>query len=91
MKKILLGLIGGITALVIVGYVFRGPLMESAKEKITKDMFIAADADGFDAGLPIGTNFPQINALYQGEVVSDMGQFIGDRGMVFIANRSVDW
>jgi hypothetical protein len=91
MKKFLLGLIGGVTILAIAGYVFRGPLMESAKEKITKDMFISADADSFDVGLPGGATFPAINALYRGEVVSDMGEFIGDRGMVFIANRSVDW
>jgi hypothetical protein len=91
MKKFLLGLIGGVTVLAIVGYVFRGPLMESAKEKITKDMFISADADSFDVGIPVGATFPAINALYRGEVVSDMGEFIGDRGMVFIANRSADW
>jgi hypothetical protein len=91
MKKILFGLIGGMTVLAIVGYAFRGPLFEVVKSEVTRDMFISADADSFDVGLPVGATFPAINALYRGEIVSDMGEFIGDRGMVFIANRSADW
>jgi hypothetical protein len=55
------------------------------------DMFLENDADTFDPGLPIGTRFPAIRALYQGEEITDIDQFIGDKGAVFIANRSVDW
>lgn len=91
MKKLFLRIVGGIAVLAVVGYVFRGPLLDVLKQEITKDMFVAADTDSFDAGLGIGTTFPPINALYQGAVLSDTGQFIGDKGMVFIANRSVDW
>lgn len=55
------------------------------------DVFIAADTDDFDPGLPIGADFPPIRALYQGQVITDIDQFIRDKGAVFIANRSVDW
>ena len=54
-------------------------------------MFVSADTDSFDPGLAIGDQFPPLMAMYQGETISDMGQFIGDKGMIFIANRSVDW
>ncbi len=91
MKKALLSIVGGIAVLAVVGYVFRGPLIESLKDEVTKDMFIAADTDSFDPGLAIGDAFPLLQASYQGEVVNDMGQFITDKGMVFIANRSADW
>ena len=91
MKKIFLSIVGGIAVLAVVGYVLRAPLFEILKQEITKDMFVSTDADGFDAGLSIGTTFPPINALYQGAVLSDTGQFINDKGMVFIANRSADW
>jgi hypothetical protein len=56
-----------------------------------EDVFIDADTDDFDPGLPIGADFPPIRALYQGQEISDIDQFIRDKGAVFIANRSVDW
>ncbi len=91
MKKIFLSIVGGVAVLAVVGYVLREPLFGVLKEQVTKDMFVSADADDFDAGLSIGTTFPPINALYQGAVLSDTGQFINDKGMVFIANRSAHW
>jgi len=30
-------------------------------------------------------------AMYQGRTVSDLQPFVGDKGMIFIASRSVDW
>jgi hypothetical protein len=47
--------------------------------------------DSFDPGLPNGAEFPPIRALYQGEEITDIDQFIRDKGAVFLANRSVDW
>ena len=91
MKKVLLSIVGGIAVLALVGYVFRGPLFETLKDQVTRDMFIAGDTDSFDPGLAVGDTFPPLQASYHGEVVSDMGQFITDKGMVFIANRSADW
>jgi hypothetical protein len=55
------------------------------------DIFISEDTDSFDPGLPIGAQFPRIRALYQGREITDIDQFIRDKGAVFIANRSVDW
>lgn len=91
MKKLLKGLLGTVVVLVVIGVVFRSSLIEVAKEAITADMFVSADSDSFDPGLAIGSAFPPLVTLYQGRQVSDMGEFIHDKGMVFIANRSVDW
>lgn len=55
------------------------------------DVFIDEDTDDFDPGLPIGAEFPPIRALYQGQEIGSIDQFIRDKGAVFIANRSVDW
>ena len=39
----------------------------------------------------IGTQFPSIRALYHGEEITAIGQFLGETGAIFIANRSADW
>jgi hypothetical protein len=91
MNKILLSVVG-VLVLVAGGlYLFRAPLLELAKERITADMFVSADKDAFDPGLPIGSSFPAILAEYRGRQLTDTSQFIHDKGMIFIANRSVDW
>ena len=91
MKKVLLTSLGVLAVVVIGGYIFRGPLLGALYENITSDMFVGADTDAFDPGLAIGDTFPPVRAMRNGKVVEDMGEFITDRGMVFIANRSVDW
>ena len=55
------------------------------------NMFIAEDTDGYDPGLAIGAQFPSIRALYQGEEISSIDGFMGEKGAIFIANRSADW
>ena len=55
------------------------------------EMFIAEDTDGFDPSLAIGDQFPPIRALYEGEEISSIDGFMGERGAIFIANRSADW
>lgn len=55
------------------------------------DVFIDADTDSFDPGLPVGAQFPEIRALYQGQEVNDLDGFIRDKGAVFLAQRSADW
>jgi hypothetical protein len=55
------------------------------------NMFLDEDSDDFDPGLPIGAEFPEIRALYQGEEISSIEQFFGDKGVAFFAMRSVDW
>ena len=39
----------------------------------------------------LGERFPAISAQYEGRIVSDVSELVADKGMVFIANRSVDW
>lgn len=55
------------------------------------DVLISEDTDAFSPGLPVGAAFPPIRALYQGREISDIDQFIRDKGAVFLVNRSVDW
>jgi hypothetical protein len=72
-------------------YLLRGQLWEGIKNTITADMFVEADTDDFDPGVAIGSTFPAIQALYQGQEINDVQPFVHDKGMVFIANRSADW
>lgn len=72
-------------------YLARAPLWNMAVEKLTEDMFVESDSDSFNPGLRVGQHFPQITALYEGNEIHSVEQFINDKGMVFIANRSADW
>lgn len=90
-KKILLGLVGGIVLVALLGYAFRAPLFAAAQDALTRDMFVSADPDDFDPGLAIGQPFPPIEALHRGDLVRELGQFMGERGLIFIANRSASW
>lgn len=70
------------------------PLQSAAQQRRSlnlDDMFIAEDADAFDPGLPIGSEFPPINALYRGEEITAIDRFMGEFGAIFIANRSANW
>ena len=91
MKKDILALIGAVLLLLVSLFAFRGVIFEKYLEEITGKMFVAADRDDFDPGLPTGTLFPPIRASYRGREISDVSEFLGDRGMIFLANRSVDW
>jgi hypothetical protein len=72
-------------------YLFKAQLWDFTAKKLTADMFVQADTDSFDPGITVGEQFPDIHALYQGREVTDVGEFIHDKGMVFVANRSADW
>ena len=87
MKKKALGFLaaGG----VLVGiYLLLGPVLA---QQGLGNIFVHGDTDSFDPGLPIGAQFPSIRALYQGKEITDIDQFMGEKGVVFFANRSVDW
>ncbi len=85
MKWILSFLIAG-------GYVFVDPLLaQQGQPPLGDDMFIPQDTDSFDPGLPVGAQFPPIRALYLGREITEIDQFVRDKGVVFLANRSVDW
>ena len=91
MKKILKGFAGVLGLVIVGGYFFSGPLFSVLQRVVTVNMFISGDTDSFDPGLPVGAPFPAIRAMYQGQEITDIGQFIRNRGTIFIANRSVDW
>ena len=55
------------------------------------NMFLDEDTDSFDPGLPIGADFPAIRAVSEGQEIDNIEQFLGDKGAVFLAMRSVDW
>ncbi len=91
MKKVLLVIV----VLVVLGgvgmYLFQEPLKDMAIDKLTSDMFIAGDTDAFDPGLAVGADFPPILASMDGNTITDVSQYSGPKGLVFVANRSVDW
>lgn len=91
MKKYLQGLAIFVAVAAAGIYLGREPLLEMTMSAITEDMFVSEDSDAFDPGLAVGTRFPELQARYQGKLISDMGQFLADRGMIFVANRSADW
>jgi len=86
-KKIVLSIAGVAVLVGASSILFKEQLMGL----VTKDMFVAADTDSFDPGLAIGSKFPAISALRGDVVVSSTKEFIHDKGMVFVANRSVSW
>lgn len=91
MKKFLKGLAITIVAVVAVGYLFRAPLMGFVADQLTADMFLPEDPDDYSPGIGVGQQFPPLNTLYQGAPLMDPREFVRDKGMIFIANRSVDW
>ncbi len=78
-------------ALVASVALFWDDVKDAGFSALTADMFVAADTDAFDPGLPVGASFPPIKAVYQGREIYDVGDFIRDKGMIFVANRSADW
>ena len=91
MKKVLVSLSAVVVLLVAVAVLFTEQVKEVAIGLVTSDMYVAADTDAFDPGLPVGARFPTIRALHDGREISGIEPFILDKGMIFVANRSVDW
>jgi len=88
MKKNWRYLAGGMALMAALAQAWSPQLMAQPN---LDEMFIAEDTDGFDPGLAIGDQFPPIRALYQDEEISSIDGFMGERGAIFIANRSADW
>ncbi len=55
------------------------------------NMFLDEDTDSFDPGVPVGAEFPEIRAIFDGDEINSIETFFGDKGAVFLAMRSVDW
>lgn len=70
---------------------FGGNVIGLLEDPVTSGMFISKDTDVFSPGLPIGAQFPSIQALYQGGEINSIDRFMGERGAVFVAVRSADW
>ena len=62
-----------------------------AEQQLTASMFVASDTDAFDPGLKIGERFPLIEARLNQTIVHSIDPLIADKGLIFIASRSVDW
>ena len=91
MKKFLLSLFSVVLVASGAAYLFKAQLWDLAQDKLTADMFVDADNDTFSPGLAVGDVFPEVKAIYQGQEIADISDFVHDKGMVFIANRSADW
>ena len=89
MKKSICLLTSAAAIAVVMGHAFVTEL--AAQPPDLGDIFLSEDNDSFDPGLPIGTAFPEIRALYQGQEITGVEQFMGDSGLAFFAMRSADW
>jgi peroxiredoxin len=79
---------------VIIGlalFLFRSPLKEIVYGRITDDMFVPADSDSFDPGPVVGSSFPGVRAIYQGQELSLLNSLAGTNGTILVASRSLDW
>ncbi|MEM0954835.1 MAG: peroxiredoxin family protein [Pseudomonadota bacterium] len=83
----------GVALLLLIATVFvmREPLKQAAYDGITEGMFMEADEDDFDVGPALGSRFPGVTALYQGQQIALIEPFAGPRGTLFMASRSFDW
>lgn len=86
-KKILVTVVSVVVLAVGSAFLFKDQLIGM----MTEDMFVAGDTDSFNPGLAIGDTFPAIRAVYHGSEINSVSEFIPDKGMIFIANRSADW
>lgn len=91
MKKLLLPIIVVLLLALVLAYLFREPLRETAYSWITRDMFISADEDNFNPGPVIGSHFPGLRASFRGRDIQLLDDFAGENGTVFVASRSLDW
>ena len=89
MKKSICLLTAGVAIALAGGHAFVNDL--AAQPGGLGDIFVSEDNDSFDPGLPVGAPFPAIRALWQGQEITGVDEFMGDRGLAFFAMRSVDW
>ncbi|MED5535775.1 MAG: hypothetical protein VX690_08795 [Pseudomonadota bacterium] len=78
---------------VVVGcmFTFSSPLLAQGMGPNLENMFLNEDTDDFDPGVPVGMQFPMIRARYEGEEITSIDGFHGDKGLIFFAVRSADW
>lgn len=64
---------------------------EAIVERLTANMFVAADTDAFDPGIAVGSSLPALRAMHAGKEVTGLDGMAGTRGTLLVVNRSVDW
>ncbi|MGB1341822.1 MAG: hypothetical protein ACPG5J_05850 [Pseudomonadales bacterium] len=80
------------TMLIGIAFAFFGEQFKRAVfQSLTSEMFVLVDDDAFDPGIPVGSAFPKLETTLGEQSVRDLEPLVGDRGMIFIASRSVDW
>ena len=72
-------------------FAFRDQIKSALYNGVTSDMFVAVDNDAFNPGPAIGSQFPGVNATWQGRELRLLDEFAGPNGTVFVATRSADW
>ena len=89
--KILVSLLVLVAVLAGATYLFREDIIELMSDSFTEDMFVDEDDDPFDPGPAVGETLPDISAEYQGETLRRLERFSGERGLLLLLNRSLDW
>lgn len=92
MKKIFIGVLAVVLVAIAAVKFFGDSLRDAAVfSPFTEDMFVTEDADAFEAGLPVGNTLPAIEAMYDGSTIDNLQQFSGEKGLIVIVSRSMDW
>ena len=89
-RKVLIGAFAVVALLVAAGFLLRDHIPDLLVRAMTDDMFLDADTNDFDPGFD-GNVFPGVHVAYRGEVLSELTQFSGERGLVVLFSRSVMW
>lgn len=81
------------TVLIAGGLVYslRSPLRDIALEQMTADMFVSAAQPQRSLGPAVGSHFPGLRALHDGQAITLLDRFAGPRGTVLVASRSLVW
>jgi len=90
-RRVLIGLAAALGVVLVAGYLHREELKAALIDRITADMFVAADTDTYDPGVSIGQPLPPLRALWNGREVTSVSELMGERGLLLFVNRSVDW
>jgi len=91
MRKLSNFLTTGFAVMVGCLFTFSSLLLAQGMGPNLENMFLNEDTDNFDPGVPVGIQFPMIRARYEGEEITSIDKFHGDKGLIFLAVRSADW
>lgn len=91
MKRTLILIAVATLLLGAIVYSLRAPLRQMVVDTLTADIFVPIPQDMLEKGPAVGSRFPGLRALYNGEEVTLLEPFAGDRGTLLVASRSVEW